>query len=93
MNTAALSPMGWDTEDEQTGADGVTFTHPSTNDGRIEVEVTDDYLFLSTLYHDGTDGKDRAIWMQGWTVDDGALLPNSQTGNYGGTAVTRRTGN
>jgi len=75
MNPTSLTPMGWSVEDE---VNTDYFTHPAT-DSRIEVDVDGDYLFMSALYAD-TAGLARGKSNQGWTVNDGTLLPYGQAG-------------
>ena len=90
MNPTALTPLGWDTEDEK---DTAAFTHStSTDPSRIEVEVTDDYLFLSTLYC-AACGVARGVWNQGWTIDDGPLISYGQTGNFDRNSGVVNSGN
>jgi hypothetical protein len=80
LNPAALTPLGWDTEDEK---DTESFTHPAPAqaDSTIAVAANDKYLFLTSNYA-AAAGVTRGVYSQGWTLNGGALLPYGQTGNY-----------
>ena len=75
LNPTALTPLGWDWEDEM---DAASFSH---SDSQITVQATDKYLFLTSNYA-AAAGVVRAVYSQGWSKNGGTLIPYGQTGRY-----------
>ena len=70
------------------------FTHPAPAqaDSTIAVDVTDKYLFLTSLYTQAA-GVRHGVYGQGWSTNGGALIPYGQTGGFNRDSGANDVGN
>ena len=78
--TAAESTLNWN---EQIEVDSGAFSHSTTsNNSRINFDMTGDYLFFSSAYTSRTSGTARNAPVIEWRLDGGAVEPYGGHGSF-----------